>query len=376
MRTAIVGLGKMGLSHFAIVNAHPRLQLQAVCDSSKYLLEVLAQNTGTKTYSDYSELLASEQLDCIFIATPSSTHAKMVEAALRRGIAVFCEKPFALDPADGYRLADLAESAKVANQVGYHYRFVATFAEARRQLELGLLGEVHHIRAEAYGPVVLRPAGSSWRSRKNEGGGCLFDYACHAIDMLNYLFGVPSAVSGTVFNNVFSSGVDDEVYSTLHYRDGMSGQLAVNWSDESTRKMSLRISAWGTKGRMCIDRQEISTYLLKAAPELGFEKGWNTHSTTSLTQPVWFYMRGEEYSAQIDHFADCVERGETSRASFRTSSEADLVASMMRADAATARTAITVPVRAITSLAQTKTAVPRSRTRMSRWFATRSERPT
>ena len=220
MRAALVGLGKMGLSHFAIVNAHPRLSLQAVCDSSKYLLEILGQNTGVKTYSDYDELLAKEQLDCLFIATPSSSHATLVEKALRRGLAVFCEKPFVLDPAEGYRLADLADSARVANQVGYHYRFVATFAEAKRLLDLELLGHIHHVRAEAYGPVVLRPAGSSWRSRKTEGGGALFDYACHAIDMLNHLFGLPSAVSGTIFNSVFSEAVDDEIYSNLKYGEG------------------------------------------------------------------------------------------------------------------------------------------------------------
>jgi scyllo-inositol 2-dehydrogenase (NADP+) len=374
VRAALVGLGKMGLSHFAIINAHPRLSLQAVCDASGYLLDILGQNTGVKTYSDYNELLAKEQLDCIFIATPSSSHASMVEAALRRGLKVFCEKPFVLDPAEGYRLADMAESAHLTNQVGYHFRFVATFAEARRLLGLELLGRVHHVRAEAYGPVVLRPAGSSWRSRKTEGGGALFDYACHAIDMLNYLFGVPSAVSGTIFNSVFSEAVDDEIYSNLHYGGGMSGQLAVNWSDESTRKMSLRIHAWGTNGRMSIDRQEMQIYLRKAKPEERLEQGWNTRDTTALTKPVWFYLRGEEYSAQIDNFVECVEQGVTPISTFRTASDTDLVAGMMRADSQTAPTAITVPAGGLASATMRQAVdAPRGLRRMTRWFGTRGE---
>jgi len=364
----------MGLSHFAIVNAHPRLSLQAVCDSSKYLLEILGQNTGVKTYSDVDELLANEQLDCLFIATPSSSHATLVEKALRRGLAVFCEKPFVLDPAEGYRLADLADSAHVANQVGYHYRFVATFAEAKRLLGLDLLGHIHHVRAEAYGPVVLRPAGSSWRSKKTEGGGALFDYACHAIDMLNNLFGLPSAVSGTIFNSVFSEAVDDEIYSNLHYKEGMSGQLAVNWSDESTRKMSLRIHAWGTNGRMSVDRQEMQIYLRKAHAGEGLEQGWNTRDTTSLTKPVWFYLRGEEYSAQIEHFVECIERGETPMTSFRTASDTDLIASMMRADSAATRTAIAFPGRgAASTTARQVVAAPRGLRRVARWFGARGE---
>jgi predicted dehydrogenase len=58
-------------------------------------------------------------------------------------------------------------------------------------LESGALGKLHHVRAEAYGPVVLRPKGATWRAAKSEGGGALYDYACHAIDLMNFLAGAP-----------------------------------------------------------------------------------------------------------------------------------------------------------------------------------------
>src|SRR5579863_1083162 len=167
LRVAIIGLGKMGLSHQSIVNTHPQLKLVSVCDSSSYVLDVLSRYTGVKTYSDYKRMLAEETLDCVFIATPSKYHAEIVAAALERNLHVFCEKPFALDPEIGYRLADLAESKKLVNQVGYHYRFVAAFNEAKRLLEGNLIGELHHVHAEAYGPVVLRTKGSTWRSQKS-----------------------------------------------------------------------------------------------------------------------------------------------------------------------------------------------------------------
>ena len=183
----------MGLSHQSMVNAHPQIQLAAVCDSSGYVLDVLSKYTGVKTYTDYRKLLAEEPLDCVFVATPSRYHAEIVGAALERGLHVFCEKPFGLEPETAYRLAELAERKRLVNQVGYHYRFVATFNEAKRLLDEKLIGELHHVRVEAYGPVVLRPKGSTWRSQKSEGGGCLFDYACHAIDLANYIVGRPIA---------------------------------------------------------------------------------------------------------------------------------------------------------------------------------------
>ena len=177
----------MGLSHQSMVNAHPGIELKAVCDTSSYVLDVLSKYTGVKTYSDYKQMLAEEPLDCVFVATPSKYHTDIVAQALDRGLHVFCEKPFGLDPETGFRMADIAERKGLVNQVGYHYRFVGAFQEAKRLLDQKLIGDLHHVRVEAYGPVVLRPKGSTWRAQKTEGGGCLFDYACHAIDLTNYL---------------------------------------------------------------------------------------------------------------------------------------------------------------------------------------------
>jgi scyllo-inositol 2-dehydrogenase (NADP+) len=345
LRAGIIGLGKMGLSHQSIANAHPDIQLTAVCDASAYVLEILSKHTGVRTHTDYRQMLAAEELDCVFVATPSRYHAAIVESALQRGLHVFCEKPFALEPSTGYRLAELAASRQLVNQVGYHCRFIAAFNEAKRLLDKKIIGELHHIRAEAYGPVVLRPKGSTWRSQKSEGGGCLFDYACHAIDLVNYLVGRPRAVSGTVINSVFSSDVDDEIYSTLHFDEGFHGQLAANWSDESLRKMSVKISIWGRNGRINVDRQEVQIYL-RAVPEnvRDLEQGWNVRYTTELTPPVWFYVRGEEYSAQIDHFVQSIKSGGRPASDFHSASDTSLIAAMLREDAGKARTSFDVSI--------------------------------
>ena len=339
IRVAVVGLGKMGLSHLAILRTHPEIDVVAVCDTSGIMLNGLNRYTGLKIFSDYSKLVEKEPLDAVLIATPSRVHGPMVKQALDKNLHVFCEKPFCLDVAEGRELVALAKHKGVINQVGYHYRFLGTFIEARRLLTSNVIGKLHHIRAEAYGPVVLRSKGMTWRSSKSEGGGCLFDYACHAVDLINFLYTIPTRVEGTILNPVFSADVDDEVYSTFFFPDGVTGQLATNWSDESFRKMSMQITIWGTNGRMRIDRQEIQLYLRDAAePSLGLGRGWNTRYTTKLTEPVWFYLRGEEYSSQIDHFVQCIKnRSIPSISSFESALETDLVISKMIQDAGRSR---------------------------------------
>ena len=261
VRLGLIGLGKMGISHLAIANSHPEAEVVAVCDPSTYVIDGIRKLTKFRTYSDYRAMLQAEQLDGIIVATPSRAHQDIVQVALDQNISVFCEKPFCLDAAESRRLAATAAARGLANQVGYHARFLATFQEAKRIVNSGALGKLHHIKAEAYGGVVLRPAKGTWRGTRAEGGGCLYDYASHAVDLVNYLVGAPQLVAGTALSRIFSTDVEDAVCSTLMFADGMTGQIEANWSDESYRKMFMRVTVWGTNGRITADRQEIQTFI-------------------------------------------------------------------------------------------------------------------
>ena len=301
LNVGVIGLGKMGLSHHSIINAHADVDVVGVADSSGYVLDVLEKYTGVKTYTDHRKLLAAGGLEAVVVSTPSSLHAAMVRECLEQGLHVFCEKPFCLDPADSLALAQLAADKGLVCQVGYHNRFIGAMQEAKRLLDLGAIGKVTHALAEAYGPVVLKPKGGTWRSKKSEGGGALYDYAAHPLDLLTWFFGRPDTVSGTKLTSVFSAETEDEVFTTLEWPGGTTAHLSVSWSDESQRKMTTKLTIWGTHGRIYVDRQEIQVYLrAEATPPEGYQTGWNVKYTTELTDEVDFYVRGEEYSAQLD----------------------------------------------------------------------------
>jgi len=307
VRIGLVGLGKMGLSHLSIANAHPDAGVVAVCDSLGFGLDILRKYTHVDTYADVDRMLAGANLDAVIIATPSSSHFDIAKTALLAGVHVFCEKPLTLSSAQSMELAQLAAAGGLVTQVGYHNRFIATFQEVHRLLQLGAIGKVSHVLAESYGPVVLKAKGTTWRSKRVTGGGCLYDYAAHPIDLLQWFFGEPDRVRGTVMHSIFSSETDDEVYSTLLFPGDVSAQLSVNWSDESQRKMTTGLTIWGEKGKITADRQELHTYFRSTAtPPDGYASGWNVRYTTDLTAPVAFYLRGEEYSAQLDHFISAI----------------------------------------------------------------------
>jgi predicted dehydrogenase len=340
IKVAVIGIGKMGLSHLSMVRAHPDVELVGVCDSAAYILDVLGKYTGLRTFTDYQRMLETVEADAVLIATPTASHVGLVREALTRGLHVFCEKPLSLSAAESSELAGIAGAAGLVTQVGYHNHFVGAFQEVKRLLDLGAIGEVTHVLAESYGPVVLKAKGSTWRSKRESGGGCLYDYAAHPLDLLSWYFGEPTSVGGTVLASVFSGETDDEAYSTLRYPGGLTAQLSVNWSDESQRKMTTKVTIWGKTGKIVSDRQECEVYLRDTATvPAGYHQGWNVHYTTSLTHPVWFYLRGEEYSAQLDYFVESIEKKKAGDISprendFASAAVTDRVIEMINAAAA------------------------------------------
>jgi len=333
IKVVVIGLGRMGISHAAIVNTHPDVDFVGMCDASRFILNTLRQYMPTPCFADYREMLKKTQPDCVIIATPTSSHMSILREVMEQGRHVFVEKPFGVSLADGHQLVDLAAQKHLVNQVGYHLRFVAAFMEAKRLLDKGAIGEVYHVTSETYGPLVLAES-SNWRGKKTEGGGCLYDYASHAINLVNYFIGMPDAVGGTVLKKIYSREVEDAVYATLAFDNGCTGQLAVNWSDETHRKMTNQVTLIGTLGKIVVDRQECRIYLRRKRSFEDLVPGWNIKYTTELTKPVWYYLRGEEYSAQIEYFIERVKAGNTDNVnSFSSALETAMTIDMLRNDA-------------------------------------------
>jgi len=333
MKGAIIGLGKMGLSHAAILGAHPEVDMVAVCDTSSLVLDAFKKFSKVNTYSDYKEMIQNESLDFVFVASPTRLHYPIAKLTLEKGLHVFCEKPFSLKTSEGEDLVRIAKEKNLVNQVGYHNHFIGTFRELKRLLQSGILGDIVHFTGEAYGPVITKDKGGTWRSKPEEGGGCLYDYASHVINLIQEIISRPVKASGMQLKSIYSKGVEDAVYGTLLLENGLSGILSVNWSDETYRKMSTSITVQGKNGKIICDATEIKIYLKESSKKEGLDKGWTIKYITELAIPVNFYLRGEEYSAQIDNFINCIiSKRQTSYNSFEQGLYTDKVIELIIAD--------------------------------------------
>jgi predicted dehydrogenase len=306
LRGAIIGFGRMGLTHFSILNNHPEVQFVAVCDSSSFILKNVGKYSGIETFKDYRKMINKSSLDYVIVSTPTGMHAEIVKSAIENNLHTFVEKPFTLNVREGEELVGMLKGKNLVNQIGYVIRFNDVFIQVKKLLDAGVLGDLLTFKMEMYGPTLLKDAKSGWRSKKKEGGGCLYDFASHSIDLINYLIGVPDEITGSVLQSIHSVKVEDSVSSTFLYKRGLRGNLLVNWSDPSYRKPAYKMEIFGRKGKIIADLHTYKVFF-RTKPEFdGFTQGWNQRYITDFVEPVRFYVRGFEFTRQLDYFIECI----------------------------------------------------------------------
>lgn len=311
IKIGIIGFGRMGITHHSIINSHPKVVITSVADTSGLVLGLLKKYVPEiNTYTDYKKLLDKESLDAVLICTPPQLHYPIIKLCADKGIHVFVEKPFTTEYKLAQELADLYEKKQLINQVGYVNRGNVMFAKTRSFIEEGLIGDVIRFRSEMFSRTVVEPEkSSSWRSKRESGGGVVFEMASHAIDLINFVVGKPDKIVGSCMNIIFSKEIEDIVSSSFIYNNGITGTLYVNWSDESYRKPTNKIEIFGKNGKILSDQYSLKVYLKEANTKHKLRQGWNTLYVTDLFEQVPFYVRGNEFTSQLYSFVQCIESG-------------------------------------------------------------------
>jgi predicted dehydrogenase len=334
LRAGIIGAGRMGITHLAIAGSHPGVTIAAVADQSAFMTRTLKRyRPDIGLFADYRDMLARAALDIVLIATPPDMHAAMIDDALDAGLSIFVEKPLTLSGDDARRIVARTAGQPRTYQVGYVNRFNDMFQQAKRLVADGVLGRLFSFRSDMFGRTVTRAAsGSGWRGRSQTGGGCLYEFGSHAIDLMVFLLGKPRRVTGSCLTRAYSRDAEDIVRTNVIYDNELTGSITVNWSDNSCRKPTNKIEILGEHGKLLVDQHEMKLYMNRPAPP--FVRGWNRIDITESFAAVPFYVRGNEFTRQIYYFVDrAIDASQPNLASFSEAALTQEVIDMVLADA-------------------------------------------
>lgn len=257
VRTGVIGVGNMGtfyaerLASGAIAGA----SLTAVCDPRP---DRRSRWPGVAGFTTAEELIAQAPVDAVVIATPHYSHTAIGIAALQRGLHVLVDKPVSVHKADAARLLAAHRDPRQVFAAMFNQRTDGYFLKIRELVDRGALGAIrriqwtitHWFRSEAY------YASSDWRATwAGEGGGVLLNQCPHQLDLLCWLFGMPSAVTAFChFGKHHDIEVEDEVTAYLEYAGGATGVLIAG-TGEAPGTNRLEVAA--DNGRLVLENDRL-----------------------------------------------------------------------------------------------------------------------
>lgn len=252
-RLGFLGVGWIGRHRMQAIAASGVADIAMLCDTAPegvLQARAMAPHAGV---ADAFDAMLEADLDGIVIATPSALHAAQAEAALARGMAVFCQKPLARTADETRRVVRAAEHADRLLGIDMSYRHTEAMQRVRGCIAAGEIGDVYAVDLvfhNAYGPD------KPWfRDVARSGGGCVIDLGIHLVDLALWTLGFP-AVS-QVTSRLYAQGrplgprpavVEDFAVAQFALATGATVRLACSWNLSAGRDAVIEAVFHGSRG--------------------------------------------------------------------------------------------------------------------------------
>ncbi|RLG59287.1 MAG: gfo/Idh/MocA family oxidoreductase [Candidatus Hydrothermarchaeota archaeon] len=293
VRVGVIGIGNMGRNHVRVYSELERAELVAIADINREF-EAIAHKYKCRFYTDYNEMLESEEIDAVSIAVPTSLHKKVAMDCITKGKHVLIEKPIASSVEDARAIIKEAKKKNIILMVGHIERFNPAVKKLKEIIKRGELGEIISIVAKRVGvfPPQIKDA------------NVILDLAIHDIDIFNYLLNaLPTDVlsfSGKALNK------DREDHAMLLLKYNSTLCLAqVNWI---TPVKIRELAVTGTKGYAELNyiTQELNIY--QSIYERGYDSFGDFIIKFGKSRKREIDVRKEEpLKLELLHFIECIE---------------------------------------------------------------------
>ena len=237
IRIGLVGCGgivqQAHLPALGILTQMGLVQISALADPILSNLSTIGNQIGLPTerhYTDYRQMLSSEDLDLVVIATPHHLHAQQTIESLSAQIAVISEKPMATNLDDADRILDIAKKNGLPYSVIHNFLFSATSSHAMKLLEEDFENRVFGRSKSLFAKSTSAADTVFWRNLQSAGGGCLADTCYHEIYLLENMIGSPVRyVEGRIKTAFFDFDVDDVALLLLEHQNGAVSTVMSSW---------------------------------------------------------------------------------------------------------------------------------------------------
>lgn len=238
LRVACVGTGFIAGRHLDALLAMPEVEVVAVADPDADRAAAAAARAGGRAYADGLVLLATEDLDAVWLCVPPFAHGPLEQAALARGLPFFVEKPIAVDLAGAQPVADGVRATGLRTAVGYHWRYLDVVEQARILLE-------ERPAQLLVGQWLDTTPAAPWWSRRDRSGGQLVEQSTHLFDLARLLGGEVDSVCAAESTLQREQWPDADVPTAstalLRFASGAVGSVSSSCLLDGRHRVGLRL---------------------------------------------------------------------------------------------------------------------------------------
>lgn len=298
-RVGIVGFGKMGMLHGALINKIDGFEVTAIADTSKIILKAFSSLLPKiKYFQSYQEMMDKVALDVVIITTPSFSHVPIALCAAKKNIHFFMEKPLSNSLENALLLEKALDNKPIIAMVGFHMRYMPTFMKGRELLVNGAIGAIRDVKGEIYVSDIFSPQ-KGWRyDPVRSGGGIVIDFTVHLLDLMHWYFGKVLSINGQT-NKIHSILVEDEAQADLLFCGGLSASIVSSWSVPGYRLPYLAMRIRGEKGEMLVSDHNVTIFDENRTIV-------DKYCLPDLYSGYYFDIGGPHYSLQMQAFAKAV----------------------------------------------------------------------
>lgn len=266
LRWALVGCGDIARKRVApALRDLDNCEFVGVCRQHPDLAEDFAKKFGAKKYyNSTGELVDDDEIDAVYVATPVYLHAEQTIAAAKAKKHILCEKPMALNPAQCDRMLKACRKNNVKLGIAYYRHFYPIIARVKQIIEAGEIGKPVLLQINAF--EYFNPPKDHHRhwfvEKDKAGGGPMFDFGCHRIELLLNILGQVKSVKGFFSNAVFDIEVEDTATAHFTFERGANAVLNVT---RAGFEAADTLDIYGDKGSIHIPVLNDAAMIVKTA---------------------------------------------------------------------------------------------------------------
>lgn len=294
--TESIRWGILSSANIGIKSVIPAIQkanngtVQAIASRDYNRAKLLAEEIGIPTaYGSYEDLLASDEVDAIYIPLPNSMHAEWAIKCAEAGKPTLCEKPLASNADEAQRMVNVFKAHEILFAEAFMYRFHPQSQRVQYMVQSGEIGDITLMNASF---TFHLSDETNIRLSKELAGGALMDVGCYCVNSMRFITGEDPVKAEAFADFGDSSDVDENIVGILEFPSGMRGHFDASLRTHKLHTYEIR----GTEGRILLPESYVPSST--TSPLIHFWKG-NQYEAIEVEAV-------DQYQLMVEDFADAL----------------------------------------------------------------------